>query len=71
MLKISKLIKLLVKMKNVSSPLWKKLNGLFGQANIFFLCELLLHMEAHLIFLMPPESYRSLFQFTGPLYTCV
>ena len=33
-LKISKLIKLLVKMKNMSFILWKKLNGLFGQPNI-------------------------------------
>ena len=30
-LKISKSINLLVKMKNVSFILWKKLNGLFGQ----------------------------------------
>ena len=29
-----KSIKLLVKMKNVSFILWKKLNGLFGQSNI-------------------------------------
>ena len=33
-LKISKSIKLLVKMKNKSFILWKKLNGLFGQPNI-------------------------------------
>ena len=33
-LKISKSIKLLVKMRNVSSILWKKLNTLFGQPNI-------------------------------------
>ena len=33
-LKISKSIKLLVKMKNVSFILWKKLYGLFGQPNI-------------------------------------
>ena len=32
-LKISKSIKLLVKMKNVSFILWKKLNGLFGWPN--------------------------------------
>ena len=32
-LKIPKSIKLLVKMKNVSFILWKKLNGLFGQTN--------------------------------------
>ena len=32
-LKISKSIKLFVKMKNVSFILWKKLNGLFGQPN--------------------------------------
>ena len=30
-LKISKSVKLLVKMKNVSLILWKKLNGCFGQ----------------------------------------
>ena len=34
-LKISKSIKLLVKMKNVSFILRKKLNGLFGQPNIY------------------------------------
>ena len=34
-LKISKSIKLLVKMKNESFILWKKLNGLFGQPNIY------------------------------------
>ena len=33
-LKISKSIKLLVKMKNVSFVLWKKLNGLFSQPDI-------------------------------------
>ena len=33
-LKIPKSIKLLVKMKNVSFILWKKLNGLFGQLNV-------------------------------------
>ena len=33
LLKISKSIKLLVKMKNVSFILQKKLNGLFGQPN--------------------------------------
>ena len=33
--KISKLMKLLVKMKNVSFLLWKKLNGLFGQPNLW------------------------------------
>ena len=33
-LKVSKSIKLLVKMKKVSFILWKKLNGLFGQPNI-------------------------------------
>ena len=32
-LEISKSIKLLVKMKNTSSLLWKKLNRLFGQPN--------------------------------------
>ena len=32
-LKISKSIKLLVKMENVSFILWKKLDGLFGQLN--------------------------------------
>ena len=32
-LKISKFRKLLMKMKNVSFILWKKLNGLFGQPN--------------------------------------
>ena len=32
-LKISKSIKLLVKMKNVSFIFWKKLNRLFGQPN--------------------------------------
>ena len=41
--KISKLMKLLVKMKNVSFLLWKKLNGLFGQPNkncfhVLFFC---------------------------------
>ena len=36
-LKISKSVTLLVKMKNVSFILWKKLNGLFGQPNNFFL----------------------------------
>ena len=35
-LKISKSIKLLVKMKNVSFILWKKLNGLFGWPNRFY-----------------------------------
>ena len=34
MLKLSKSIKLLVKIKNVSFTLWKKLCGLFGQYNI-------------------------------------
>ena len=34
-LKISKSIKLLVKMKNVSFISWKKLNELFGQPNMF------------------------------------
>ena len=34
-LKISKSIKLLVKMKNVSFILWKKRNGPFGQPNTF------------------------------------
>ena len=34
-LKISKPIKLLVKMKNVSFILWKKRNGLSGQLNVF------------------------------------
>ena len=33
-LKISKSVQLLVKMKNVSFILWKKLNKLFGQPNI-------------------------------------
>ena len=33
-LKISTSVKLLVKMKNVSLILWKKLNGLFGQPSI-------------------------------------
>ena len=33
-LRISKSIKLLVKMKNVSFILWKKLNGLFDQPNM-------------------------------------
>ena len=33
-LKISKSIKLMVKMKNMSFILWKKLNGLFGQPSI-------------------------------------
>ena len=33
-LKISKSVKFLVKMKNVSFILWKKLNGLFGQLNV-------------------------------------
>ena len=33
-LKISKSIKLFLKMKNVSFILWKKLNELFGQPNI-------------------------------------
>ena len=37
MLKISKSIKLLVKMKNVSFTLWKNLNGLFGQPNTCFI----------------------------------
>ena len=32
-LKISQSVKLLVKMKNMSFILWKKLKGLFGQAN--------------------------------------
>ena len=36
--KISKSIKLLVKMKNVSFILQKKLNGLFSQPNIYSLC---------------------------------
>ena len=34
--KISKLIKLLVKMKNMSSISWKKPHGLFGHPNISF-----------------------------------
>ena len=34
-LNISKSMKLLVKMKNVSFVLWKKLNRLFGQPNIY------------------------------------
>ena len=41
-LKISKSIKLLVKMKNVSFILWKNQNGLFGQPNsmtCIILCE--------------------------------
>ena len=33
-LKISKSVQLLVKLKNVSFILWKKLNKLFGQPNI-------------------------------------
>ena len=36
-LKISKSIKLLVKMRSVSFLLWKKLNGHFGQLNSFCL----------------------------------
>ena len=35
-LKMFKSIKLLVKMKNVSFILWKKLSGLFDQCNIFY-----------------------------------
>ena len=35
-LKTSKSIKLLAKIKNVSFILWKKLNGLFGQPNVSF-----------------------------------
>ena len=34
-LKLSKSIKLLLKMKNVSFTVWKKLYGLFGQPNTF------------------------------------
>ena len=41
-LKISKSIKLLVKMKSVSFILWKKRNGLFGQPNVY------LWLPAHL-----------------------
>ena len=37
-LKISKSIKLLVKMKNVSSILRKKTDGLFGQPSTIFTC---------------------------------
>ena len=37
-LKISKLMKLLVKMENVSFILWKKLNVFFGQPNIRPFC---------------------------------
>lgn len=72
MLKISKSAKLLAKMKNVSPLLWKKLNGRFGQACIFFLSGQLLHMAACLVFLMPPECPRSLFQLTGSsLHLCL
>ena len=41
-LKISKSMKLLVKMKSVSFILWKKRNGLFGQPNVY------LWLPAHL-----------------------
>ena len=34
---ISKSIRLLVKMKNASFILWKKINGLFGQPNILYI----------------------------------
>ena len=45
-LKISKSIQLLVKMKNVSFILWKKLNRLFGQLNYHFYGPLLTHFNA-------------------------
>ena len=42
-LKISKSIKLLVKMKNTSFILWKKTYRLFGQPNIIFSFTFLIH----------------------------